>query len=177
MGMADALSILPTDIVAGESISESIPSTTVTGYTLAYHFSASTPITVACVASGTTAWTLLVTAAQTLLWKRGQVRYAGMLTNTSTGVVTCIDSGVINVAASPLATSQYTAFVTAIDAAILTFGSNPNKRLSLGAMSIEYKSLDDLLGLRAWAQSMANAETGNATAGGGGFNRIYTRFN
>lgn len=175
--MADVLSILPSDIVAGESISESIPSTTVTGYSLAYHFSASTPITVACTASGTTAWTLIVTAAQTLLWKRGQVRFAGMLTNTSTGVVTCIDSGTIIVSASPLATSQYTAFVTAIDAAILTFGSNPNKRLSLGAMSIEYKSLEDLLGLRAWAQGMANAETGNATAGGGGFNRIYTRFN
>jgi hypothetical protein len=44
-------------------------------------------------------------------------------------------------------------------------------------MSVEYKTLDDLLGLRAWAQSMANSETGNTTAGGGGFNRIYTRFN
>ena len=175
--MADALSILPDSVVAGESISVSVPSTTVTGYTLSYSFSASTPITVACVASGTTAWTLTVTAAQTLVWKRGQVRFAGMLTNTSTGVVTCIDSGVITVEASPLATSQYTAFVTAIDAAILTFGSNPNKRVALGAMSVEYKTLDDLLGLRAWAQSMANSETGNTTAGGGGFNRIYTRFN
>lgn len=175
--MADALSILPYSVVAGESISLSIPSTTVSGYTLSYQFSASTPITVACVASGTTAWTLTVISAQTLVWKRGQVRFAGMLTNTSTGVVTCIDSGVITVEASPLATSQYTAFVTAIDAAILTFGSNPNKRVSLGAMSVEYKTLDDLLGLRAWAQGMANSETGNTTAGGGGFNRIYTRFN
>lgn len=175
--MADALSILPSDLVAGESISESIASSYVTGYTLSYQFAASTPITVACVASGTTAWTLTVMAAQTLLWKRGTVRFAGMLTETSTGIVTCIDSGSIIVSASPLATSQYTAFVTAIDAAILTFASNPNKRLSLGAMSIEYKTLDELLGLRAWAQGMANAETGNNPAGAGGFNRIYTRFN
>ena len=173
--MADQLSILPASIVAGESISETIPSSYVTGYTLSYLFSAPTPITVACVASGTTAWTLLVTSAQTLLWSRGTIRFAAMLTHTQTGVTTCVDSGVISIAASPLTISQYAAAVVAIDAAILTFASNPNRRVNLGTMSVEYKSMEELIGLRSYYKSLVAQETGNA-AGGGGFNRIYTRF-
>lgn len=174
--MADQLSLLPASIIAGESISVTIPSSTVTGYTLAYHFSAPTPITVNCVANVTTAWTLSVTSAQTILWKRGNIRFAAMLTHTQTSVTSCVDSGVISIASSPLSVSQYAAYLTAIDAAILSFSGNANKRLSLGAMSVEYRSLDELLALRSTIQSWIAAETGNTTAGGGGAFRILSRF-
>lgn len=172
--MANQLNILPTSLIAGESINKTITGITdVTGFTLSYLFSASTPLTVACTVESDQ-WTLDVTAAQTLTFKRGTVRFAAMLTETATGVVTCVDSGLISVEASPIATSDYSAALTAVESAIATYGSNPNKRLQLGTMMIEYRDLDDLIKLRDFYRGEIARETGNGYAGGPF--RILSRF-
>jgi len=170
IGMA-GLNILPSSIVAGESIVESITGVTVTGYSLVYQFSATPPISVSC--TGTTDWTLTVTPAQTLTMKPSIIRFAALHTNNSTNQTTCVDSGMFVVAASPLATSQYSAALVAVDAAILDYAGNANKSLTLGPMSITYRSLDELLNLRAFYKNeIAKDQSGR---GGGPF-AIFTRF-
>ena len=166
---------IPDSIVAGETIWIAAANTTqatnadivfanytpADGYTLAYQFAATTPITVAAAANGAdTGWTLEVTAAQTLTWKAGTINFAGYVTHTESTRKHAVDAGAISVAASPLATSSWTAIVTACDAAILAFAGNPNKTLSVDGMSIAYRSMDDLRNLRHYAQYMAEQETG-----------------
>jgi hypothetical protein len=175
MAMASTLSILPSDLIQGESINKTLPSTvTVTGYTLVYKFSSQpTPIEVAC--TGTTVWALTVTGAQTLLWGRGIVRYAAYLTNSTSGAVTVIDSGTITVEASPIATSQYTAALAAVEAAILSYASNPNRSISVGTIRIDYKDFKELEMLRDYYKREIAKETGNGY--GGGRVVLLTRFN
>jgi hypothetical protein len=166
---------LPSSIVAGETIWISASNTTQAtnadivlsdytpagGYTLAYKFAATTPITVSAAANGeNTGWTLEVTAAQTLLWKAGTIRYAGYVTHTATGRVFAVDAGSIAVTASPLATSSWTAVVTACDAAILTYAANPHGSFTIDGVTVSFRSLSQLLDLRAYAQTMADTETG-----------------
>jgi hypothetical protein len=167
------LGYMPASIVAGESIWIAAANTlngvgldidltdytSAGGYTLAYQFAASTPITVSAAANGAK-WTLEVTGAQTLLWKAGIIRFAGFATKTVGGRVFAVDAGTIAVTASPMATSAWTAIVTACDAAILTYAGNPNSSLSVDGMSVSYRSMDDLIRLRAYAQTMAGYETG-----------------
>lgn len=164
--------LLPEFITAGESIWVSasssigvdivIPDYTPLTHSLSYQFAADTPIAVSAVANGdNTGWTLDVTSAQTLVWKAGVVRFAALATNISTARVVTVDSGAIRVAASPLATSSWTAVVTACDAAILSFASNPNASFSVDGMSVSYRSMDDLISLRSYAQTMADQERGS----------------
>lgn len=167
-----SLGYLPASIVAGESIwvaaanttgatnsDISIPDyTSAGGYTLAYQFaSLPTALTVAAVANGT-AWTLEVTGAQTLVWKAGSVRFVALASKA--GRVFQVDGGVISVSPSPIATSAWTAVVAACDAAILTYAANPNASLSIDGMNVSYRSMDDLIRLRSYAQNMAGYETG-----------------
>lgn len=57
--------------------------------------------------------------------------------------------------------------VDAIDRAVETWGTNPNRTVSVGEVSISYKSLDELLAVRARYVQMAEAEeTGRASSGG-----------
>lgn len=169
--MAAELSILPDSIVAGESFTVSVTGVQTTGHTLSYSFATATPFTVACAITDGV-FVLTVTAVQSLTLKAGQVRFVGMLTTTSGGAVECIDSGYLTVEASPLATSSYTAALAAVEAAILTFASNPNRRVNLGTMSVEYKSLDELLSLRAFYKSEIQRDL---TGTGSGPMRVYTR--
>jgi len=171
-----SLSYMPASVVGGETIWIAAANTTQAtnsdividdytpagGYTLAYHFAASTPITVAGVANGDdSGWTLEVTAAQTLLWKAGTIRFAGYVTHTASSRVFAVDYGAVIVTASPLATSNWTTVVTQCDAAILSYASNPNSSISVDGVAFAYRSLSQLLDLRAAAQAMADSETGN----------------
>ena len=170
---------LPDRIVAGETIWIAAANTTQAtnadiiltnylpaSYNLAYQFAAATPISVSATANGAgTGWTLEVTAAQTLVWKPGAIRFAGYVTAKTGGRVFAVDAGTIAVTASPLATSQWTAVVTACDAAILaqmatgqTSGAFTVDGLS---QSFTYRNADELIILRAYAKTMADQETGN----------------
>jgi hypothetical protein len=171
-GAMISIGYLPASIVAGESIwvaaanttgatnsDISIPDyTSAGGYSLSYQFaSLPTALTVAAVASGA-AWTLEVTGAQTLAWKAGSVRFVALASKA--GRVFQVDAGTIAVEPSPIATSTWTAVVAACDAAILTYAGNPNSSLSVDGMSVSYRSMDDLVRLRTYAQTMASYETG-----------------
>jgi len=168
---------MPNRIVAGETIWIAAANTTQStgrditfsdytpaSYTLAYQFAADTPVTVdAEVNDAGDGWTLEVTAAQTLAWKAGRVRFTGYVTNTDSGRVFAVDAGAIEVSPSPLATSDWTAVVAACDAAMLTQlkSGQQSGSISIGNMSrsFTYRSAQDLLALRAFAQKMADAET------------------
>jgi len=169
----DNLGHIPSRIVAGETIwiaaantlqsrddivlTDYLPTT----HTLAYKFAANTPATIAGVANGdNTGWTLEVPAATTLAWKPTRINFAGFVTNATTGRVTAIDAGIVTVDPSPLATSDWTAVVTACDAAILKFAASPHGSFSIGDMTVTYRSLSQLTELRAYAKTMEQAETG-----------------
>ncbi|MBM3887815.1 MAG: hypothetical protein FJ388_01680 [Verrucomicrobia bacterium] len=173
------LGYMPDTIVAGETIWIAAANTTQptdsdiiftdylpADYNLAYQFASATPSTVSAVANGAgTGWTLEVTAATTLTWKAGRIRFAGYVTAKVGGRVYAVDAGAIEVTASPLATSAWTAVVAACDAAIL---AQMGTGQASGAFSVDgmsksfsYRSAEELITLRAYAQNMADAETGN----------------
>ena len=57
--------------------------------------------------------------------------------------------------------------VDAIDKAVRTWGTNPNRSLTVGEISITYKSLDELLAVRAqYVQRAEEEESGRALTGG-----------
>jgi len=165
---------LPSRIVGGESIwisaenaaqdGEDIILTDYTpagGYTLAYQFAAATPIAVAASANtGNTGWTLTVTGAQTLLWRPGNIRFAGFVTHTASTRIFAVDEGAIGVTASPLATSEYSAVLAAIEAAILAYATNPQGSISIDGMSIGYGSLRELIDLRDVYKAEVDRQTG-----------------
>jgi hypothetical protein len=165
---------LPDRVVAGESIwlsadnsaqdGEDLIFTDYTpagGYTLAYQFAAKTPISVAATAnSADTGWSLTVTGAQTLLWLPGIIRFAGFVTHTSSTRIFAVDEGSIAVTASPLAVSEYAAALTLIEAAILSFATDPQRSFALGELNVSYGSLDDLLNLRTFYKAEVARQTG-----------------
>jgi len=165
---------LPSRIIAGESIwvaaansaqdgkdlifSDYAPAS---GYTLAYQFASAAPISVAAVAnSDSTGWTLTVTGAQTLLWRPGAIRFAGLVTHSSSSRVFAVDEGAIGVSVSPMATSEYAAVLAAIETAILNYATNPRSSFSVDSMSISYGSLKELLDLRAVYRAEVARQTG-----------------
>jgi len=171
--MATELSILPTSITAGESFTATLPATvTVTGRTCVYQFKTAVPFSVSCTDNGTS-FILTVTAAQSLTLKAGNIYFAAFATTTSTGAVACVDSGYLTVAPNPLATSSYSTALAAVEAAIASYATNPNKRVNVGDISIEYRDLDDLISLKSYYQSEVNREL---TGTGSGPFRISPRF-
>jgi len=165
---------IPASIVAGESIWIATANTgqasaditidgytPAAGYTLAYQFAATTPVSVAAVANNDqTGWTLDVSGAVTLTWGPGRVAFAGIVTHTATQRSAAIDSGGIMVTASPMRVSQWQAVVAAIDAAMLTVAAQPHGSISIGGMSASYRSADDLTRLRDYAVGRLRADTG-----------------
>jgi hypothetical protein len=131
------------------------------GYTLAYQFAASTPISVAASANGDdTGWALTVTGAQTLLWHPGVIRFAGLVTHTASARIFAVDEGAIAITASPMATSEYASVLAAIEAAILNFATNPRSSFSVDGMSVNYGSLKELIDLRAVYKAEVASQTG-----------------
>lgn len=172
--MASQLSILPTTLFAGESIVKTITGITVTGYTLVYEFNSQpTPLSVDCV-EDSEEWTLTVTSAQTLEWLRGVVSYVAYHTEEETGERTAVDYGQIDLTASPLKVSQYKTALEAVESAMLSYASNPNKTINIGTIRIEYKSFEELEKLRDYYRREIARETGNGY--GGGRITLVTRF-
>jgi len=172
--MAEQKNILPSTLFAGESIVKTITGATVSGYTLRYDFNSQPiPVSVSCV-STTGLWVLTVSSAQSLLWARGTVAFVAYHTNSTTGAVSVIDYGEIALEASPMTVSQYQAALTAVEAAILSYASNPNKRINVDTINIEYKSYDELKKLRDFYKQMIAQETGRGY--GGGIVKLSTRF-
>jgi len=169
--MADQLNILPSTLFAGESINETISGLTLSGVVI-YSFSASIPVSVTCTENDPS-FVLTVTAAQTITFKHGSIKYTGI--QTIDGVATCIDYGSISVTASPAATSDYTSALATVEAAILAYGSSANKKIKVDTIEIEYRDLDDLLTLRNFYKNEITKDTGKPQSGGP-FN-IYSRFN
>ncbi len=171
--MANHCGFIPDQIVAGESIWLSASNSTQSaeditlsdytpagGYTLAYDFAAAVPLTVTASPNGdNTGWALEVTAAQTLLWKSGQLNFAGYVTHTATGRKFAVDAGYISVTASPLSTSQWTAVVAACDKALLE-GAGVSG-FNVAGMNVQFKTKDEIIALRDYARTMERQETGN----------------
>lgn len=57
--------------------------------------------------------------------------------------------------------------VEKIDEAIRSWGTSPNRSISIGEISITYKSLDELLAIRAQYVQQAEAEESGAASSGG----------
>ena len=146
---------MPDALTPGETVEETVTLVDYSpddSYTLAYRFAAATPITVAGVDDGDGGWTVTLTASQTLLFGRGDMAFDALV--TLAGVVTAVDRGTINVYASPLATSQWTAVLTSVDAAIAAQAVTGNISGSFGIdgmnQSYTYRNRDELLSLRAF---------------------------
>lgn len=174
--MKENLGYLPASVVAGETIwiaeanlinswaGKDIEIASITpalGYTLSYDVAATIPITVAAVANvGNDGWTLTFSASQTLLWSAGNIRFAGYATHTSSARKFAVDTGIIRVSASPLTVSTWSAALTALDAAIATYAANPHGSFTIGGdFQVTYRSLKELIDLRAFITYEINKET------------------
>jgi hypothetical protein len=135
------------------------------GYTLAYQFAASTPVSVAAAANGAnTGWTLEVTGAQTLLWTAGRLPYTAMVTHTATTRTYPVDAGTITVDASPMRVSSWVAVVASVDAAIASYAANPNGSIAMEGFSVTYRSLSQLTDLRDYATYRLQQDTASRPA-------------
>lgn len=95
---------------------------------------------------------------------QGDVRYTIFAENAA-GDIYAMDSGAFFVRCSSC--SNLRNVVKKIDEAIETWGTNPNKSLSVGEINITYKSLDELLAVRAqYMQRINEAEQGTSRSGG-----------
>jgi len=168
--MADQLGILPTTLIAGESINETLTGLTLSG-SLVYTFGATTPVEVTCTDDGTS-FELAVSAIQTLTFGYGSIKYSAM--QTVGAVVSCVDYGTITVSASPSATSNYTATLAAVDTAIANYATNANKKIKVGEIEIEYRNLSELMSLRSFYSNLIAKDTGRGARGGP--YKIYSRF-
>jgi len=179
------LGYIPASIVGGESIWIAAANvaqdrtdiiidgfTPADGYTLAYQFAASTPVSVAAVANGdSTGWTLDVTGTVTLAWGPGRIPFVGIVTHTTPARSHVVDQGGVYVNPSPMRVSAWTAVVAAIDAAMLTAAATPNGSISIDGMSVSYRGVSDLTSLRNYASEQPRKDTGRHSPG-----RILTRF-
>ena len=69
--------------------------------------------------------------------------------------------------------SKYRAVVAAIETALQNWGNNPNQSISVGEISISYKSYDDLLAILAyWRNRVKADEEGTQPAGGVQFMKV-----
>jgi len=99
-----------------------------------------------------------VPASSTLAWTPGPIRFVGMATKA--GVATCIDSGVLTLIANPALPAPSAATLAAIDAAIATYAANPHQSISVDGVSTSFRSLSDLMDLRAHYADRVARETG-----------------
>lgn len=171
MAVTDA-GFLPDSVIGGETIWIAAANTiqsamditftdyTPADYTLSYQFAAPTPLTVAATANlAGTGWTLEVTGANTLTWRPGEIQFSGFVTNTTTQRVFAVDAGTIRVTASPLRVSSWVAVLASIDSAIATYASSPNGSVTMGSMSVSYRSMTDLVKLREYAAYMLSMDS------------------
>jgi len=101
-----------------------------------------------------------VTGAQTLLWRPSTIQFAGLVTHTASSRIFAVDEGTVDVTVSPMATSEYTATLVAIEAAILSYATDPNRSVALDGINVTYGSLQELLDLRALYKGEVASQTG-----------------
>jgi len=172
------LNLLPETLVAGETVSVAVSLSSypvASGWAVAYRFAAETPFSVSCTGGTAGAWTLALTSAQTLTLKTGGLRFDAIATQTvgeAVAQVVAVDSGTITVTASPMLVSQWESVLTSVDAAIASFGTSNQRSMSIEGMSVSYRTIDELLRLRAFCVSMIAREKS-----GRGRKVIYSRFN
>ncbi len=160
----DPLEILPTAIHGGETIAVDI---VVSGFlpathTLAYHFAAAVPVTVAAVANTAgTGWTLAVPTATTVTWPSGSLSFVGMVTAIAGGVVTAVDAGAIRVTASPLFVSWAKNALTAVQAVIEGRATDGQINMTIGGMNVGFMSLDSLIKAREFLQAEVRKQGAN----------------
>ena len=94
----------------------------------------------------------------------GRVCWSVMVTD-ATGDVECIARGAFAVCCA--GRSPLRDIIDKIDDAVRTWGTNPNRSISVGEIRIDYKSLDDLLAVRAqYVQRAEEQESGRTLTGG-----------
>lgn len=125
--------------------------------------------TVNAVQGADGAWTATATAA-TLAGFSGATRWIAYA--TTPGGTEAIGSGEIYIRAL---VSKYRAVVAAIETALQNWGNNPNQSISVGEISISYKSYDDLLAILAYWRDRVKADE-NGTQPTGGVQRVKVRF-
>ena len=156
-------------IYAGETIAVSVPVPTGT-VAADVRITGGQSVTLALDGAGNATGT--ISAAVTLALPASA--RLGVFATGADGGVSCVASGTL--AVSKL-TSDYRAALAAVDAAIASFGSNPNRSITVGEISITYKSLDDLLALRSYYAGLVAADEGTGAADAAGkFSTILTRF-
>jgi len=175
--MAGLLDIMPDSLTPGETSEVTVTLSDYSpddGYTLAYRFAAATPITVDGVDNSAGGWTVTLTPSQTTLFARGEMAFDALV--TLAGVATLVDRGQIYVYASPLATSQWTAVLASVDAAIAAQATSGeiSGSVTIDGMSksYTYRNREELLALRAFCIREINRDKGTARP-----YRILARFN
>jgi len=164
---------MPDRIVAGESIWVSSDNSAqdgadivltdypASGWTLAYEFAASTPVSVSATANGDN-YRLEVPGATTLLWASGSISYAAFVTSKSvSGRKFCVESGTISVTPSPVRVSAWAATLTDVDAAIASYATTPHGSVSVDGMAVTFRSFDDLVKLRDYVAYRLQSDSGN----------------
>ena len=94
----------------------------------------------------------------------GQVNWT-VLVEGADGLTTAVAHGTFTVRCA--GRSKLRDVVDAIDEAIRTWGTNPNRSIAVGEINITYKSLDELLAVRAqYVQRAEDEERGRPLTGG-----------
>lgn len=106
--------------------------------------------------------------------KVGRVPWTVFVTDAG-GCVSVPDGGHGSLVVACAGASAKWEVVAAIDRAMQTWGTNPNRSISVGEISITYKSLDELLSIRAQYVQQAEAEE-RGVAGSGGVRAVEVRF-
>ena len=101
----------------------------------------------------------------------GRARWIARVTRAD-GSKAVVASGAIYL--KPLV-SKYRAVVAAIETALQNWGSNPNKQISVGELSITYKDREELVGLLSYWRSRADADESGSTATSGPL-KVYGGF-
>ena len=171
--MAEQLNILPTELVAGESLSATVSISgysSADGWALSYRFATyPTPIAVTGAAASGGAWTVALTNAQTLTLPSGPLRFDAIVSKAT--VYAAVDTGTIAVTASPMLASKWATVLESVEAAIATWGTSDQRSMTIEGMSVSYRSIDELLKLRAFCIRHIARETGNRRP-----SRILARF-
>jgi len=94
----------------------------------------------------------------------GRVPWTVLATDTQ-GVTCAVAHGEFTVRCA--GRSKLREVIAAIDEAIRTWGTNPNRSIAVGEINITYKSLDELMSVRAqYVQRAEEEESGRALTGG-----------
>ena len=158
--MSGTLDLFPNTLTPGESVSVTFLSPSYApadGWSIAYRFA--TPITVDGVDDGEGGFTVALTAAQTLTMTAGILAFDAIATKGS--VSTAVDRGQITVRPSPLTVSRWQSVLTAVEDAIAGFAGNTNRSMTVDGMSVTYRSLDELLNLRAFCVKQIARDKGS----------------